>query len=123
MRLVRSLGYSGCILLLVTACGKPAGTTHADYGRLSSLRIKYKETYIFKKRESALLVYQNHDVRTNEREIEAIYREFFFDHQNRIRRTTAMRDLNLYDHQGRFLYRLRYVWWRGRIIKDQGHKS
>lgn len=99
-------------------CAKPQGTTHADFGRLSELRIKYKEEFVFKKRGATLFVYQTTDRPIDEDKIERMYREFYFDRHGHMRRTTAMRDLKVYDYQERYQYRLQYVWWRRGIIRD-----
>ncbi len=105
-------------IVFPVACARPQGTTRADYGRISELRIKYKGDYVFKKKDAALLVYHMTDVPVNDAMIEQMFGEFFFDRRGHMRANTAVRELRLYNAEGKFLYRLRYVWWRGKVMKD-----
>lgn len=110
-----------CLMILLTvpsACARPQGTTRADYGRITELRLKYKDAFVFKKKDSTLLVYQMTDGPVDDKQIEQMYREFFLDLKGRFRNNTAMKDLKLHDAQGKVLYGLRYVWWKGSIRKE-----
>lgn len=112
-----------CLVLFApAACARPRATTRADYGRISELRIKYKDHYVFKKKESTLFVFKMVPGPVDDALIERMFREFFYDRYGHMRRNSAVRDLKLFDAEGHYIYGLRHVWWKGKIertAKDQ----
>ena len=105
-----------CLVMIApAACARPQGTTRADYGRISELRIKYKGDYVFKKKEATLLVFKMTPGPADDAVTEQMFREFFYDLKGRLRRDSAVKDLKLFDAEGHYLYGLRQVWWKGKI--------